>query len=359
MSVTIDQILQFAVKQRVSDVHLKVGRPATYRKDGKLVPHKGTMELQPIHIKEWVEQMAGEKHRKQLTERGEVDFSYQIQGVARFRVNAFFQRELAGMVLRIIPTTVLPLSQLNLPKVVNKFVELKRGLVLVTGATGSGKSTTLAGIINEINETRSDHILTIEDPIEFIHEDKRCVVNQREVKQDTATFATGLRAALRQDPDVILIGEMRDTETVETALHAAETGHLVLSTLHTMDAAETVGRVINMFPPHSRDEIRKTLSSVLKGVVSQRLVPLKDGKGRIAACEVMVATELIRECIADPARTHEIRTFIEKGNISVGSQTFDQALVAHFRAGTIAEETVIENATNPSDVKLLLSGISR
>ena len=359
MSVTIDQILQFAVKSKVSDVHLKVGRPAIYRKDGRLVPHKGTMEIQPIHIKEWVEHMAGERQRKALNEKGEVDFAYQLDGVGRFRVNAFYQRELAGMVLRVIPTTITPLAALQLPKVMQRFVDMRRGLVLVTGATGSGKSTTLAAIINEINENRADHILTIEDPIEFIHEDKKSAVNQREVGQDTGSFATGLRSALRQDPDVILIGEMRDTETIETALHAAETGHLVFSTLHTLDTSETVSRIINMFQPHSRDEVRKSLAGVLKGVISQRLVPLKDGKGRVAACEVMLVTELIRECISDQNKTHEIRQFVERGNTTTGSQTFDQALVAHYRGGLIAEETVLEFATNPSDVKLLLSGIGR
>lgn len=359
MSITIDQILQFAVKNKVSDVHLKVGRPAIYRKDGKLVPHKGTSEILPIHIKEWVDQMAGERHRKTLDEMGEVDFAYSLDGVGRFRVNAFYQRELAGMVLRIIPSTVLPLASLSLPRSVHRFTDLRRGLVLVTGATGSGKSTTLAAIINEINENRPDHILTIEDPIEFIHEDKRSVVNQREVGQDTASFVTGLRAALRQDPDVVLIGELRDLETVETALHAAETGHLVLSTLHTTDAAETVSRIITLFPPHSRDEARKSLAGTLKGVVSQRLVPLKEGKGRVAACEVMVVTELIRDCIANPEKTHEIRQYIEKGHTAVGSQTFDQALIAHFRSGLIAEETVFEYASNPTDVRLQLSGITR
>jgi twitching motility protein PilT len=359
MSITIDQILQFAVKSKVSDVHLKVGRPAIYRKDGRLIPHKGTTEIQPIHIKEWVEHMAGEKQRAALNERGEVDFAYQLDGVARFRVNAFYQRELAGMVLRVIPTVVPPLATLLLPKVVTRFTDLRRGLVLVTGATGSGKSTTLAAVVDDINENRSDHILTIEDPIEFIHQDKKSAVNQREVGQDTTSFSTGLRAALRQDPDVIMIGEMRDTDTIETALRAAETGHFVLSTLHTTDATETVGRIINMFPPHSRDEIRKALAGVLKGVVSQRLVPTKDGKGRVVACEVMVVTDLIRDCIADANKTHEIRGFIEKGHSSVGSQTFDQALVAHYRAGLISEETVLEYATNPTDVKLYLSGITR
>ena len=359
MSITIDQILRFAVKQRVSDIHLKVGRPPIYRKDGKLVPHKGAMLMQPIHIKEYIEHMATERHRKSFHETGEVDFSYSIEGVGRFRVNAFYQRELAGMVLRVIPAQVVGLSELNLPSSVNRFTELHRGLLLVTGATGSGKSTTLAGIVDAINTNRHSHILTVEDPIEFVHADKCSVVNQREVGQDTGSFLSALRAALRQDPDVILIGEMRDAETVETALHAAETGHLVLSTLHTIDAAETVSRIIGMFPPHQQAEIRKALSNVMQGVISQRLLPLKDGKGRVAACEVMVVTELIRECIADADRTHEIREYIAKGHTSVGSQTFDQALVAHYRAGLIGDEVVYSNATNPSDIKLLLSGIGR
>jgi twitching motility protein PilT len=359
VSVTIDQILQFAVKQGVSDVHLKVGRPPIYRRDGRLIPHKGAMEIQPIHIKDWVDQMAGERHRQTLDDTGEVDFSYELLDVARFRVNAFYQRELAGMVLRVIPTDILPLAELSLPDSVDRFTSLYRGLVLVTGATGSGKSTTLAAIIDSINAERPCHILTIEDPIEFMHKDKRAIINQREVGQDTSSFASALRAALRQDPDVVLIGEMRDAETVETALHAAATGHLVLSTLHTTDAAETVSRVIGMFPPHQQNEIRKVLANTLQGVISQRLLPSKGGKGRIAACEVMVATELIRECIADPEKTHEIREYIAKGHLSIGSQTFDQALVAHYRSGLITEDVVYEFATNPADVKLLLSGISR
>ncbi len=358
MSVNVDQILRFAVQQEVSDIHLKVGRPPIYRKDGRLVPHKGAMMLQPIHIKEWVEHMAGERHREILNEMGEVDFGYHLHGVARFRVNAFYQRELAGMVLRVVPTTITPLTTLDLPDSVAKLTDLRRGLVLVTGATGSGKSTTLAGMIDNINRARAAHILTIEDPIEFVHEDKKSVVNQREVGQDTGSFISALRSALRQDPDVILIGEMRDAETIGTALHASETGHLVLSTLHTLDATETVTRIIGMFPPHEQGHIRKALGNTLQGVVSQRLLPKKGGKGRIAACEVMLVTDLVRECIWDPERTHEIREYIKKGNRTHGSQTFDQALVAHFRAGLIDERTVYDYASNPNDVKLLLSGIS-
>ena len=358
MSVTVDQILRFAVKQGVSDIHLKVDRPPIYRKDGRLVPHKGAMVLQPIHIKEWVEHMAGERHRNMLNERGEVDFSYELAGVARFRVNAFYQRELAGMVLRVIPTKVLALGDLNLPKAIGGFCDMARGLILVTGATGSGKSTTLAGMIDAINRQRSVHILTVEDPIEFVHEDVRSVVNQREVGQDTGSFVTALRAALRQDPDVILVGEMRDKETIETALHASETGHLVLSTLHTIDATETVARIIGMYDPHEQVHIRKMLGNVLQGVVSQRLLPRKDGQGRVAACEILVVTELIRECIWDPDKTVEIREYMAKSQTTTGSQTFDQALVAHFRAGLIGEEVLYQSASNPSDVKLLLSGIS-
>ncbi|MFT7625220.1 MAG: twitching motility protein PilT [Myxococcota bacterium] len=358
MSVTIDQILRFAVQQGVSDIHLKVGRPPIYRKDGRLVPHKGAMVLQPIHIKEWVEHMAGERQRGVLNEMGEVDFAYSLHGVARFRVNAFYQRELAGLVARIIPTKIMSMEELNLPKALNKLTALHRGLVLVTGATGSGKSTTLASLINEMNVNRAAHILTVEDPIEFVHEDKKAVVNQREIGQDTGSFLSALRAALRQDPDVILIGEMRDTETIETALHAAETGHLVLSTLHTLDATETISRIIGMFADHQQHHIRKVLGQVLQAVISQRLVPTVGGKGRVAACEVMMVTELVRECIWDAERTHEVREYMSKAGKTHGSQTFDMALVAHFRSGMIDEKTVYEYASNPGDVKLLLSGIS-
>ncbi len=358
MSVTIDQILRFAVQQGVSDIHLKVGRPPIYRKDGRLVPHKGAMVLQPIHIKEWVEHMAGERQREILNEMGEVDFAYALHGVARFRVNAFYQRELAGLVARVIPNKIMTMDELNLPRAIGKLATKHRGLVLVTGATGSGKSTTLAAMIDAMNTHRSAHILTVEDPIEFVHEDKKGVVNQREVGQDTGSFLSALRAALRQDPDVILIGEMRDVETIETALHAAETGHLVLSTLHTLDATETIARIIGMFTAHQQAHIRKVLGQVLQGVVSQRLVPTVGGKGRVAACEIMVVTELVRECIWDPDRTHEVREYMAKAGTSHGSQTFDMALVAHYRAGLVDEKTVYEFATNPSDVKLLLSGIS-
>ena len=358
MSVHIDQILRFAVQQGVSDIHFKVGRPPVYRKDGRLVAHKGALTLQPIHIKEMVNHMADERHRKVLHERGEVDFSYTLEGVGRFRLNAFYQRELVGMVARIVPTKIPTLEDLDLPPVIKRLCAERRGLILVTGVTGSGKSTTLAAMLNEINGNLPCHILTIEDPIEFVHDDKKAVFNQREVGQDTSSFVTALRAALRQDPDVILIGEMRDTETVETALHAAETGHLVFSTLHTLDAVETMSRIINMFPPHSQAGIRKVLGTTIVGVISQRLIPCKDKKGRVAACEIMVATELIRECIFDAERTREIREFVARGHQSYGSQTFDQALVAHYRADRISEQTVYEYATNASDVKLLLSGIS-
>jgi twitching motility protein PilT len=359
MSVTtIDQILRFAVQHDVSDIHLKVGRPPVYRKDGVLVPHKGAVELQPLHMKEWVEHMGGHRQLQFLEETGETDFSYTLEGVGRFRINAYQRNSLIGLAMRVIPTEPPDFDGLGLPEIVRALSERTRGLILVTGATGEGKSTTLTAMVDYINETRACHILTIEDPIEFVHADKAALISQREVGRDTASFASALRAALRQDPDVIFIGEMRDLETIKTALHAAETGHLVLSTLHTIDAPDTVDRIVSMFPPHQTGDIRRRLSRLLEGIISQRLVPRKDGSGRVAACEVLVASEAIREAIKKAAPQREIGELIKRGQANYGSQTMDQALVAHFRDGLISESTLYASATNPADVKLLLSGIS-
>lgn len=354
----IDQILRFAVQNGVSDVHLKVGRPPIYRKDGQLIEHRKAATVTSDHIQSWIQEIAAERHIERLNELGEVDFGYYLSGVGRFRINAFRQRDLAGLVARVIPSTVQSISQLGLPDGVSGLCNLSWGLVLVTGATGSGKSTTLTSIIDSINQTRKVHVLTIEDPIEFVHEDKMAVVNQREVGQDTGSFATALRAALRQDPDVIMIGEMRDRETVRIALEAAETGHLVLSTLHTVDAPETVTRIISMFDQHEQNVIRGALSRMLMGIVSQRLLPRKGNEGRVAACELLMPSKSIRDCIAEQGRIAEIHEFMVKGRGTYGSQTFDQSLVALFRDGVIDEQTVYSAAQNTNDIKLQLSGIS-
>jgi twitching motility protein PilT len=287
-----------------------------------------------------------------------VDLAYSIAGLGRFRVNTFMQRGTIGIVFRVIPFGVKTIEQLVLPKVVERIAMEPRGLVLVTGTTGSGKSTTLAAMIDYINTNRTCHIITIEDPIEFLIRDKRSIVNQREIGVDTNSFATALRAALRQDPDVILVGEMRDFETIETALTAAETGHLVMSTLHTIDAAETITRIVSVFPPHQQPQIRLQLASIMKGVISQRLVPRADGKGRVPAVEVLVASARIRECIADPEMTKELNDAIAKGFTTYGMQSFDQSLMQHIKAGRVSYEEALLNVSNPDDFALRFKGIS-
>ena len=352
----LDQILRFAVKHGISDVHLKVGKPPYFRKDGVLVTQKGVRPLAQETLLTWISETAGRVMRERYDETMEADYAYSIDGCGRFRVNAFRQRGHAGMVLRHIPPRIKTIDELQLPAVLKKIAGSMRGIVLVTGATGSGKSTSLAGMIEHINNTRSCHILTIEDPIEFTFEDKKAMVNQREIGRDTHNFGAALRAALRQDPDVILLGELRDTETVETALHAAETGHLVFATLHTVDAMETIGRVIGMFPPHQQTQVRLQLSTILQAVVSQRLVRTIQG-GRCAACEVMVHTEFVKELIADPHRSHELPMAIAQGATAYGTQTFDQALYQLTKAGRITPQEALGNASNPSDLKMKFEGI--
>ncbi len=352
----LDQILRFAVKHGISDVHLKVGKAPYFRKDGVLVTQKDVRPLDQETLLEWITKTAGRAMRERYDETMEADYAHAVQGCGRFRVNAYRQRGSAGMVLRHIPPKIKTIDELKLPQVLKKIALSKRGIVLVTGATGSGKSTSLAAMIEHINNSRACHVLTIEDPIEFTFEDKKAMVNQREVGRDTRNFTAALRAALRQDPDVILLGELRDTETVETALHAAETGHLVFATLHTVDAMETIGRVIGMFPPHQQTQVRLQLSTILQAVVSQRLVRTHQG-GRAAACEVMVHTEFIKELIADPHRSHEIPMVIAQGSNTYGTQTFDQALYALAKAGRITRQEALGNATNPADLKMKFEGI--
>lgn len=291
----------------------------------------------------------------EFVQNKEIDLTFRLSDEYRFRVNIFFQKDGVSAVLRIIPVKILTLEQLGLPPAVEKFVDIERGLVLVTGVTGSGKSTTLAAIIDAINSRHRKHIITIEDPIEFIHPDKQCLVNQRTIGEDTRSFANALRAALREDPDVILIGEMRDLETVEIALHAAETGHLVLSTLHTMDAKETINRIIGMFTVEEQNRIRLALASVIQGIISQRLIKTIDGK-RTAAVEILMKTPHIVELIRTN-RDHEIRDALEEGRQIYGTQTFDQSLLDHFFAGRISREEALRNATSPDDLALKMKGI--
>jgi twitching motility protein PilT len=351
--VEIDSLLRALVEQGGSDLHMKVGSPPLGRVHGDLRP-LAVEPLGPGQTTAAVEHMLTDKARlAEFADEREVDFSYAIEGVARFRVNAFHQRGTVSIVCRAIPESISSLDDLQLPPVLRELAEEERGIILLTGTTGSGKSTTLAAIIDHINTTMSKHVVTIEDPIEFLHRDKKSLINQREVGADTASFKRALRRVLRQDPDVILIGEMRDEETVHTALSAAETGHLVLSTIHTVDAPESVNRMIDFFPPHMHQQVRAMLAGTLKGVVSQRLVPSVDG-GRIAAVEVMRMTGRVRDMIMDPEQTGRLGEVIADGAY-YGMQTFDQALFAHLKAGLVSEGDALAAATSPHDLKLLLA----
>jgi twitching motility protein PilT len=296
--------------------------------------------------------------RQKFKDSQEIDLAYSVPGLGRFRCNVFQQRGTIGLVLRVIPMGIKTIEQLGLPEVLKTIALEERGLVLVTGTTGSGKSTSLAALVDHINATRCAHVMTVEDPIEFLHRDNRAIINQREVSVDTRSFAQALRSALRQDPDVILVGEMRDYETIETALLAAETGHLVFSTLHTLDATETINRIIAVFPPHQQKQVRLQLASVLKAVISQRLLPRADGKGRAAAVEVMISTPFIRDCIVDKEKTHLIHSAISSGTSQYGMQTFDQAIFSLYQQQLVTYEEALRWASNTDEFKLKVQGIS-
>jgi twitching motility protein PilT len=359
MNQILDHVLGAARQLGASDVHLKAGLPPVFRIKGDLRTLRDTPPLTAEVIGTFALNLMNEKQRDQFDKTHECDLSYGTPDGVRYRVNVFQQRGLHGMVLRIIPPDVPGFEKLNLPPAVQTMCEEERGLILVTGITGSGKSTTLAAMIDYINRQRAAHIVTVEDPIEFLHKDRRSVINQREIGFDTDSFGKALRAALRQDPDVILVGEMRDEETIETALHAAETGHLVMSTLHTLDAVETVNRIIGMFPPHQQNQIRIALSSVLKGVISQRLVARADGKGMIPSVEILVMTQRIRELIEDPKRTREIRDAIAGGKNPYGMMTFDQCLTDLVVRQLITYETALGASTTPDDFALHFRGVAK
>jgi twitching motility protein PilT len=354
----LNEILQVALRAGASDIHLKAGLPPMFRVDGSLVPLKDARRLPPEEIARMAFGIMNEYQKEKFKQTNEVDLAYGVPGLGRFRVNVFQQRGTLGVVLRVIPFKIQSIEQLMLPKVLEKIAGEQRGLVLVTGTTGSGKSTTLAAMIDHINATETCHIMTIEDPIEFLIRDKRSIVNQREVGVDTMSFGQALKSALRQDPDVILVGEMRDLETIETALTAAETGHLVMSTLHTLDATETINRIISAFPPYQQKQVRLQLSSVLKAVISQRLVPRADGKGRVPAIEVLLATGRVRELIEDKDRTKEIADAISQGHTTYGMQTFDQSLMSLLKQSSISYDEALRQASNPDDFALRVSGIS-
>jgi twitching motility protein PilT len=353
----LNDILTVAIKGGASDIHLKAGLPPMFRIDGSLVPLKDAKRLSPEDIGRMAFSIMNNFQKEKFKDENELDLAYGVPGLGRFRVNVFMQRGTVGIVFRVIPFKILTIDQLNLPKVLEKIASEERGLILVTGTTGSGKSTTLAAMIDFVNTNRTAHVITVEDPIEFLIRDKRSIVNQREVGVDTKSFARALRSALREDPDVVLVGEMRDLETIEIAMTAAETGHLVFSTLHTLDAPETITRIVAAFPPYQQKQVRLQLGSILKAVISQRLVPRADGRGRVAAVEIMRATARVKELIEDKDRTKELHDAISQGVTSYGMQTFDQSLMGLLTHQLITYEEALRQATNPDDFALRVSGI--
>jgi twitching motility protein PilT len=356
----LNEALANVVENEGSDLHLKVPSRPLARINGHLTPLEQYEAAKPQDTERVLREMLAERPEKleAFESDNEIDFSYTIPGLARFRVNAFRQRESVSIVARVIPYAVRTIEELGLPAAIRELADEERGLILLTGTTGSGKSTTLAAIIDHINATKSRHIVTIEDPIEYLHADRKSIINQREVGMDTASFGRAMRRVLRQDPDVILIGEMRDEETVRTALSAAETGHLVLSTVHTLDAAETVNRIIDFFPLHEQSQARAMLAGTLKGVVSQRLVPTPDRRRRVAVCEILRMTGRARDMIADPEQTDRLHEVIAEGEY-YGMQTFDQALLRHHKAGLVSMEDALRVASSPHDFKLLVAADGR
>jgi len=354
----LNEILTIAVKVKGSDIHIKTGLPPIVRINGKLHPIPNAQRLSPEIVGGMAASMMNDRQKRLFEENFELDLAYAVPGLGRFRVSCYRQRGTVAMVFRTISVKIPSLEELNLPPVLKKLCQEERGLILITGTTGSGKSSTLAAMIDYINNSRTCNIITIEDPVEFLHRDNKSIISQREVGTDTFTFATALKGALRQDPDVILVGEMRDYETIETAMTAAETGHLVMSTLHTMDAQETINRIIGVFPPYHQQQVRIQLSGIIKGIVSQRLVPRADGKGRVPAVEVLLGTARIRECIDDKEKTRQIRDAIAQGFVSYGMQTFDQSLMKLLTSKLITYEEALRQCSNPDDFALKVSGIS-
>jgi len=357
MAAKIDDLLKVATSHGASDLHLKVGAFPVMRIGGELHPVGEAARLKQEDTLDMAFAMMSNRQKQRFKEASEVDIGYGVAGLGRFRANIFQQRGTVSIVLRVIPDQTMGTAELGLPPVIESIAKERRGLILVTGATGSGKSTTLAAMIDCINSTRGGHIVTIEDPIEFLHRDKQSFVTQREVDVDTRSFAEALRGALRQDPDVILVGEMRDHETIETALTAAETGHLVLSTLHTLDATETITRIVSSFPSHQQKSVRIQLAGILKAVISMRLVRAARGAGRVPAIEVLVSTALIRDHIMNEEKTYMIREAIAAGTSQYGMQTFDQSLFHLVQSDLISLEEALHNASNPDEFKMRVSGI--
>jgi twitching motility protein PilT len=355
--MNIDDLLKAAIEMDASDVHLKVGSPPNFRVHGVLVALSQLPRLTGKDMEDMANQIMGDFQRQMLKEDLDLDLAYSLPGFGRFRGSIFLQRNSIAISLRIIPFEVKPIRELCLPDVIEKVAQFERGLILVTGTTGSGKTTTLASIIDSINASRRKHIITIEDPIEFLHRDKKSTICQREVGWDVKSFSRGLRSALREDPDIILVGEMRDIDTIETALMAAETGHLVLSTLHTLDAPETINRIVSVFPPHQHRQIRIQLASILAAVISMRLIPRKDGKGRVPAVEVMIATPHIQDLIQDRDKGPLIREAIAAGVSQYGMQTFDQSIHHLYKDDLISFEQGLRYSTSPDNFRLRVQGI--
>jgi len=357
MEVDFAQMLKDVIEVNASDLHLTVGSAPMIRVRGELRGLDGYPQLTSKDTRDMVYGILSNDQRKRIEEDWQVDFSYSVPRMGRFRVNAYMQRASVGAAFRLIPSEIKSVDQLGLPTVVHEFVKKPRGFVLVTGPTGSGKSTSLAGMIDEINQTRHEHILTIEDPIEFLHRHKKCMVNQREIGNDAQSFQLGLKAALRQDPDVILVGEMRDLETISTALTAAETGHLVFATLHTQDTAQTIDRIIDVFPPHQQQQVRVQLSVALQGIITQQLLPTADGSGRVAACEVLSITPAVRNLIRE-GKTHQIHSVLQTGG-ATGMQSMDAALAQLVRGGKITRELAEQRSSTPEELRRLMSGSVR
>jgi twitching motility protein PilT len=358
VKMDLNEILLTALNNRASDIHFKAGQPPILRIDGELVPLKDYSNLDSSEVAKLSYQIMNERQRERFLRDREIDMGYGISGLGRFRVNIFQQRGTIAIALRVIPFGIKGFEELHLPVEVMERISMEvRGLILLTGTTGCGKSTTLAAVIDYINRHRRSHIITIEDPIEFLHRDQKAIISQREIGTDTDTFAHALKMALRQDPDVILVGEMRDFETIETAILAAETGHLVLSTLHTLDATETVNRIVAVYPPYQQKQIRLQLAGILKGVISQRLLPRSDDLGRVPAVEVMVSTARIRDCIVDKDKTYEIHEAIAEGHATYGMETFDQSLMSLLKKELIGYEEALRHSSNPDDFALRVRGI--
>ncbi len=357
MDVDINSLLEKAVQMKASDMHIKVGSSPIVRINGALSIMQNEQKISQEDVLNIAFSVMSEAQKEMFNKDREIDMAYRVSGLGRFRCNCYYQRGTVGIAFRIIPLKTLDLEELMLPVIIKKISLEPRGLILVTGTTGSGKTTTLSSMIDYINSSKTVNIITIEDPIEYTHFDKKSIVSQREIGSDATSFGKALRAALRQDPDVILVGEMRDFETVKTALDAAETGHLVLSTLHTTDTVETINRIISVFPPYQHKQVRAQLASVLKAIISMRLIPMADGKGRVPAVEVLVNTATIRSCIEEPDKTKLIHDYIIEGVSQYGMQTFDQSLMSLYQRGLITYEDAVSIATNPDDFALRVKGV--